>query len=188
MTTTRVINLFAGPGAGKTTIAAGLFHEFKKKQISCEYVSEYAKDVVWENTPSLLENQIHIFSEQFRRQWRLMDKVKYIITDSPLLLNSIYFKYYLDKNPTFFSRKYIDLLTTTFDDSFFQFDNVSFFVDRPSDYDKNGRLETENQSMLIDKSIKEKLAYLDVPYYNIGYNFDTVHLSEVILRGIYENL
>ena len=33
MKKTKIINLFAGPGAGKSTVASGLFHEMKKRYI-----------------------------------------------------------------------------------------------------------------------------------------------------------
>ena len=35
------------PGVGKSTVAAGVFSELKRRQISCEYVSEYAKEITW---------------------------------------------------------------------------------------------------------------------------------------------
>ena len=92
---TKIINLIGGPGVGKSTIASGLFSELKQRKVSCEYVSEYAKEVTWEQTHKLLENQIHVFSEQFRRQYRLLGQVDFVITDSPLLLNTVYFNYYL---------------------------------------------------------------------------------------------
>ena len=92
---TKVICLCGGPGVGKSTVATGLFSALKQRKVSCEYVSEYAKEVVWEGTHKLLENQIHIFAEQFRRQFRLLGKVDYIVTDSPLILSSVYFRDYL---------------------------------------------------------------------------------------------
>ena len=45
---TKVINLFGGPGAGKSTTAAGLFYEMKVRDIKCELVTEYAKDMTYE--------------------------------------------------------------------------------------------------------------------------------------------
>jgi len=40
---TKVINLFAGPGAGKSTTAAGLFAEMKRANVDVELVTEYVK-------------------------------------------------------------------------------------------------------------------------------------------------
>lgn len=46
MKNTIIVNLFAGPGAGKSTGAAYIFSKLKLAGIDCEYVSEFAKDKV----------------------------------------------------------------------------------------------------------------------------------------------
>ncbi len=107
---TKVIALCGGPGVGKSTVATGLFSELKQRKISCEYVSEYAKEITWEGTQKLLENQMHVFAEQFRRQFRLLNKVDYIVTDSPLIFSSIYFDfYYKSLKEQVFSQEYEEL-------------------------------------------------------------------------------
>lgn len=139
---TKVLNFFSGPGAGKSTLAAGLFHELKKKNINCELVREYAKDVVWEGRIHLLENQIYIFAKQLKRQVDLKDKVDYIITDSPLFL-SLY---------------YADNLTRAFEnlvlEEYNKFDNINYFVNRTKEYNPAGRLQTEKEAMDIDFALK----------------------------------
>ena len=67
----KVINLFGGPGVGKSTTASGLFYEMKKARLEVELVTEYAKDAVWEGRTSLLDDQIYIFAKQQRRISRL---------------------------------------------------------------------------------------------------------------------
>ena len=55
---TMVVNCYAGPGAGKTTCAWEVASQLKKKGINTEYVSEYAKELVWEGKYDvLMENQ-----------------------------------------------------------------------------------------------------------------------------------
>lgn len=91
MKKTRCINFYAGPGAGKSTVAAGLFSIMKFHGINCELVSEYAKDLTWERSSVLKgDGQLKILGEQSWRLLRLSGKVDYIITDSPILLNTFY--------------------------------------------------------------------------------------------------
>lgn len=155
---TKVINFFGVPSSGKSTIASGLFHELKKKNYSVEYVSEYAKDVVYDDTHTLLENQLHIFSEQFRRQYRLLNKVDYIITDSPLLLSIVYLDWYDGK------RKYQEMSWAWKYDfrefirlSFTEFDNINFYLHSSKDYDNNGRIQRKEDTKVIDEKIKFEL-------------------------------
>src|SRR4051812_15213434 len=84
-----VINLWGGPGCGKSTTAAGLFHRLKIHHESVELVTEYAKDLCWEGRKPPFD-ALSILAEQAKRQRRLAGKVRFIITDSPLPLPIIY--------------------------------------------------------------------------------------------------
>lgn len=170
---TKIIALCGGPGVGKSTVASGLFSELKQRKISCEYVSEYAKEITWEETQKLLENQLHVFSEQFRRQFRLINKVSYVITDSPLILNSIYFDYYLerlDPKDKIFTLSYEDLCRKFFDSTFSQFQNMTFMLSRTKDYEQIGRNQTLEEAMYIDDRIRWKLAELGLTYTELSGN------------------
>lgn len=167
---TKVINFFGGPGVGKSTTASGVFHELKKRDIRAEYVSEYAKDCVWEETTKLLENQIHVFSEQLRRQYRLMGKVDYIVTDSPLLLASIYYQFYTERNPhPFFSDRHTEMAIEFFDATFKEFDNLNFVLIREKPYDAIGRKQNEAEAKYIDDLVMEKLINENYSYHLINY-------------------
>lgn len=137
----------------------------KKRNYSCELVTEYAKELVWDEHTTLINNQIHLFSEQFRRQLRLVNKVDYIITDCPLLLNSIYMDHYgpnLGLKPEF-----IKSLKQVFDDSYFQFHNSLYYLKRETKYESEGRIQSKEDALKIDKAIEEKLDYYGLSYYTI---------------------
>ena len=86
----KVINVFGGPGAGKSTTAAGLFYKMKQKGINVELVTEYAKDMTWEGRHNILGDQLYVLAKQQRRVSRLVGKVDYVITDAPFFLGLVY--------------------------------------------------------------------------------------------------
>ncbi len=88
----KVISLWAGPGAGKSTAAAGLFARMKRLRFHCELVTEYAKDLTYEKNYTALRYQMHVLGEQSYRIARLEGQTEYVITDSPIPLSLIYCK------------------------------------------------------------------------------------------------
>lgn len=87
------INLFGGPGIGKSTVSAILFAELKIAGINVETVHEYAKELVYEGhdlREATKEFQTKIFKEQLRRELLFLNKAEVLISDSPLLLNAYY--------------------------------------------------------------------------------------------------
>jgi len=102
---TKIINLYAGPSAGKSTTRAGLFHEMKLLGLNVEEVPEYAKDLTWEKRLNTLQCQPYVFGKQLYRIYRLLGQVEYIITDSPLLLSIVYSKEW----PQSFKQSVIDI-------------------------------------------------------------------------------
>ncbi len=155
-----VVNLFAGPGAGKSTTAAGIFFQLKLAGIDCELVREYAKDVVWEGRSTLLddEGQFYIFAKQRKRMLDIRNKVDVIVTDSPLLLSRIY--------GANLSQSFHDLVGEEFE----RFDNINFFVERTKPYNPNGRLQDEAGAREIDNQIRELIAYYASSNWNIQGN------------------
>ena len=55
---TTVINLIGSPGTGKSTIAAELFARMKWLGFDVELVSEYAKELVWEQRHETFKNEL----------------------------------------------------------------------------------------------------------------------------------
>jgi cytidylate kinase len=87
-----VINLWGGPGAGKSTVAAELFTLLRKNvKANCELVGEFATDLCFEQAKENLHDQIYLLGNQWHRLWRL-DKigVDLAISDSPIGLGVCY--------------------------------------------------------------------------------------------------
>jgi len=186
-TKTKIINIHGGPGTGKSTIATGLFSAMKQKGINCELATEYAKEITWEETQILLQNQIHLFAEQFRRQYRLLDKVDYVICDSPLLLNAIYFEYFLKRSKkNYFSPDFVHLAKSFFNESFSQFNNINFYVSRNTKYHtSSGRVHNLKESTDIDKEILESLLVYDPEHYVCIGSTDEIiqEIEKIIIKG-----
>ncbi|CAH0343769.1 AAA family ATPase [Rhizobium sp. CECT 9324] len=154
MEVTKVINLFAGPGAGKSTTAAGLFNVMKMKGHKVELVMEYAKDLTYERNTSRLGNQMTILGEQFNRLHRLVGQVEWIITDSPLLLGTMY------AQGPFKSAGFTGTVLWAFE----TFNNQNFVIKRTKEYHPWGRNQTEEEARVIDAKVTALLDGLGMPY------------------------
>jgi hypothetical protein len=157
----RVINLFAGPGAGKSTVAAGLFYSLKKQHKSVELVTEYAKDLVYSDQVAFLQsNQEYVFAEQNRRQHVLIGKVDIAITDSPLLLSHIYANQYAKRLP----KDRLDSFLAHVNQVFNSYTNINFFLQRPDTFQQAGRVQNLEESKDIDNRIVAVLNNNNIPF------------------------
>lgn len=156
----KVVNFFGGPGCGKSTTAAGVFHQMKVLGLKVELVTEYAKDMVYENRPNVLADQLYILAKQTRRVARLEGVVDYCVTDSPLLLSSIYNV----------GSPLIDDLSI---ELFNSFSNINFFINRTKPYMKYGRGQTEQEAIEIDNKIYRKLV-------DKGFFYDIITAEDTI--------
>lgn len=169
-----VINLFAGPGAGKSQTAFGLSFYCKLNGLNMEFVSEQAKSFTWEKRTLTLECQPYVFAKQMRDLWRLKDQVDLVVTDSPILLT----KAYTGPNwpPSFLP--YVS-------DQFNQFNNLNYFIRRTKPYNPIGRNQTEQEARIIDEYVEKLLIRESVGYRELPGD----HLApSIILADIGANL
>lgn len=82
-----------GPGVGKSTIAASIFCKLKELGFNVELITEYAKECVYENKLKTMQDQVYLLAKQYHKLKNALDHNDILITDSPLLLSCIYFKY-----------------------------------------------------------------------------------------------
>lgn len=137
-----VVNFFGGPGAGKSTTAAAVFAECKRRGLLAELVTEYAKDRVWEEAYRTLENQIYVFGKQHHRLWRVADKVDVIVTDSPLLLS---LHYGSEMSPAF---------RALVAEEHRRLRSLNVMLRRVKPYAPVGRVQTEGQAREIDAALR----------------------------------
>lgn len=158
MKNTLLVNLYAGPGAGKSCGAAYIFAKLKMFGIDCELVTEYAKDRVWQGDQFVLQHcQLYVTGKQCLKVARLLGKVDVIVTDSPIAIGAMY----TDEKPyqdvcLYEAKKY----KNTF----------NIFVDRRKDYNPNGRNQTEDEARNIDQRILDFLDSNGIEYTRVDGN------------------
>lgn len=147
-----VINLLSGPGCGKSTTAAGIFHQMKLENRSIELVQEYVKTWAWEGkAPSSFIDQLYITAKQMRKETLLYKKTDYIVTDSPVLLGNVYTELVGSSALDDVLEEYINYCNKK------HIRHLYFMLERVKKYDPHGRFQTEEQAKELDFMIQRKL-------------------------------
>lgn len=138
-----LINLFGGPGSGKSTSASHLFSELKMEGLKVELVGEEAKEIIYDKTTAFFANQVLITGRQWQRILRLQQSgCEIAIADSPLIQGTMYIAdtpYYSEL--TALVRKLETLVPQTY--------NV--WVRRVKPYVQFGRYQNEEEAVALDK-------------------------------------
>ena len=168
-----VVNLFAGPGTGKSTSCAQIFAELKQNGVNCEMVREFAKDKVWENSIDVLNDQIYIFGKQQHKMRVLIGNVDVIVTDSPILLSIIY-----DKSGNENFRNLVH-------DVHKEFTSINILLEREKPFNPKGRLQNEEKARFLDTKIKMMLNDLNIAYITKKTSREEIsEISEVVLKAL----
>ncbi|MDD4972524.1 MAG: AAA family ATPase [Paludibacter sp.] len=165
---TLVVNLFAGPSAGKTSLASRLFSELNITKPFGEpfYVQEYAKELVLQKRFDLLANQPHVTTEQCRRIEILIGNVDIVVTDSPVLLGLAY----SSEEHFHETKEIIDSLYARED-----VENINFFVERIGrEFDPRGRMGNVDDAIQKDQEIKDILMQTNTPFHTVQNKYDMV--------------
>lgn len=173
-----VVNLFGGPGSGKSTIAAGVFHQLKIRGINTELVTEYAKDLTWEERHHALANQPLILGQQFHRLWRIHKEVGVAITDSPIVLGAVYNKY---------TGHELEHLPALIHELHNLFKSINYFIIRPENekYQTQGRGENLNVAKGIHDDILIQLARFGIEYEEVERDSAVEYIvDDLIRRGV----
>lgn len=160
----RRISLFGGPGISKSTTAAYLFSSFKHISVTTnsgftsELVQEYVKAWAYEKRCPSGFDQWFLFTQQVRaEELPLKNGVRYIITDSPLILNVFYARKYAVPGWQFLFG-----LALEFEKKYPSYNLLLERGDRQ--YVKSGRFETEEEAKDIDKELEEFLSTNNIVY------------------------
>lgn len=155
----KVINIFGGPGTGKSTLAAALFAKMKIGGLSVELVSEYAKQMVFENRDNVLkDDQLYIFAKQHRKLLVLRNTVDYVITDSPFIQGFVYLRQ--NTQSIYNENEFGNLIKGTFN----SYPNLNIFLEKSSavKYEQMGRYQDEASAAAVGVSIYYDMVNMDL--------------------------
>jgi hypothetical protein len=167
-----VINLFGAPGSAKSTTSSGIFYELKKASVSCELITEYAKQLVFESRNITLGDQLYITAKQNHRLATLVGRVDTAISDSPLLQALAY-------TPDTYYENYFSLVKEVFE----SYNNINFFLNRAKSYSTIGRSQSEAESNILGLRIKNLLTNNNIPFLEIDGDDLAVSKIMYILNG-----
>jgi hypothetical protein len=156
---TVVVNLWAGPGTGKSTNAFLVAGKLKVREIEAELVHEYAKDLTWEERHTAIANQPYIMGKQQFHIERVMGKVQVIITDSPLPFGLIYK-----------GDGYTEALGRHIIETFNRWNTLNIFLERDPvhhPYVEAGRSQTQEEAEEIDGAVLDLLDAESIPFTHI---------------------
>lgn len=156
---TWVVNFISGPGAGKSVMSAMIFVKLKLGGHTAEYCQEYAKNLVWIKDYTTLNNQHWVTQKQYQLLKQMVGHVDFIVTDGPLV-QGIYYNLHNPDNTSNVEKTQKMILTCSA-----EFNNINIFLERGQfNYEKAGRLQTEEEAREIDVILKHLLRQNGVRY------------------------
>lgn len=178
---TKIINLFGGPGVGKSSIAAGLTYKLKKQHINCDNPYEFPKLLAWDENHSAIRDQLFVLANQHRGIVKSYGKVDFIILDSPILLSLTYKNYY--KSTEYPATLYGDTFDKMVLDIYNQYNNINIVLERSEGNHNNmERYQNLNESIDLDNTIERSLLDNNLPYHKVKVDGNTVkNIMKIIL-------
>lgn len=154
-----VVNMFGGPGTGKSTCALEVTQKLKKQHRKVEYVDEHCKR--WTRTAQkadMFTEQDLILGIQNNKLRSLVGEVDIAVTDTSLLLGLFY-------RAPWFPQSFDSFLVETYD----SYSNINIFLRRNPDipFDTEGRNEDAAQSIVIDEKCYEYLVNSNKPFFDL---------------------
>lgn len=161
---TVVVNLFGGPGSGKSTTAAAVFAELKMRGRNVELVTEYVKKWAWRGIKPGVFDQVYFFGKQAHAESILYGKVEAIITDSPLLL-AAYYEDHFQPDWQVVRPAVFQFLKKTGEAGVIR---KNYWLTRKKAYNPAGRYQTEGEAREIDQEMDSWLVSNRVPFEDIA--------------------
>lgn len=174
--TSYTIQFLGGPASGKSTAALGLCTELKCMGLETELSLEYIKPLVYNGIKITPFTQYAIFGHEIEQMERLFNKVPYIISDSSPLL-ACFYQWYYNKNNTL--RDACQDFYKTAEARGIKF--INFFLPHRDDYNCNGRIQSKEEAIEVEKALKAYLNAENYPYTYLDCD-DTDRIGNIIIQ------
>lgn len=146
---TLVVNLYGGPGAGKSTLAYELSGKLKREGYNAELVVEYAKKVAYKKSTFEFTDQIYLIAKHNHNLKMLVDsKVDIIVCDCSFLNTLVY----CPKDALIERQLAIDLYN--------RYNNIGFIIPRKEKYLQIGRHQTLEEAKALDTVFFSEIGFL----------------------------
>lgn len=178
---TLLVNLFAGPGCGKSTTASQAFALLKQEGVNVELSHEYAKDLTWEGAMGKLGFQPYVAGKQLWRDKRLDGKVDVIVTDTSILYSVLY------RDPKLPGGEHFDAFLVNYFRSLW---TLNIFLERDPErrYNPMGRAQTEAEAITKDQEIKGLLHEFEIPYLTVPMVAGHDSAARIVVGEVMEEL
>lgn len=165
MPKTNVVNFYAGPSAGKTTNALAFASRLKSLRKDVLYVPEVAMYDVVQGHEQSLSDQMYVLGRQAHLLYDAKDRYDWVVTDGPLLMMLHYMEDANKKFPEPERDDWLTLMGALIVSTYNMYDNHNYFVDRGTrEFRQLGRVHNLEQSIQVDKEIKEIFEAYTIPY------------------------
>lgn len=125
----------------------------------CEYISEFAKNLIWQENYFALDNQVYVSNKQYLLFKGLVNKVEFIVTDGSLL-HGLYYNLHNTQNMCDKEKTAKFIL-----EKYNEFQNINIFLERGDfKYEQAGRQQTESEARDIDLKMKQVFDNYNISY------------------------
>lgn len=179
----KVIEMVAGPGAGKTAAALLLAGHMKARGYKVEYVREIPKDLVWDgrnnSDHSMFTEQDWILANQNNLFRRLVaHDIEYVVTDTSMLLGLVYVPKW---HPSCFNDYLLEIYRS--------YHNITFYIDRGDiPYVQDGRNQTQQEANSKDVQSLYLLGKYCIPFHKIEQKNGDYDYAALQMLNIVENM
>jgi hypothetical protein len=161
---TTIINMYGGPGCGKSTSAAYIYYLLKSQGENAELVREYVKDWAYESRKFSAYDEIYFLGKQVRHESMLFGKVDWIVTDAPVYMTAYYASLYCSPQLAHGIAQAAQAFYKQAEDDGHQ--HMHVMLKRIKPYQADGRYQSEEQALNIDRGVADMLAKFHVPVIN----------------------